>query len=235
MGCKELMIALGIVVLVIIFVMITNKNKNGYKEEIKNEILKEGFTGLNAGAVDNVGMMTEDNYDLLQGADNEVPAHHFADLVDQGDHLREYMEPKKEEDVEDPMVRLERIQGKSLMPRTSTYVTPFNVDVANPASAQYMVNAPRVQALKSKYKDYSQASFIRGDIPITYSPNVCLVAKTHQGRDDLRLDGLFTPYFNSLYKKYTGKSYKNLVQQVGGAGVAAGYGGASGSVIMDSQ
>jgi hypothetical protein len=235
MSDKTLLIILGVVVVVVMYCLFLKKDKDGYQQPKDKEPLKEGFTGLNSGAIDNVGMMVENNYDLLQGADNEVPAHHFADLVDEGDHLREYMEPAKEDPVENPMERLERIQGKALMPRTSTYITPYNVDVSNPASAQYMVNAPRVQVLKSKYKDYSQASFIRGDIPIQYSPNVCLVSKTIQGRDDLRMDGLFTPFFNSLYRKYSGRSYKNLVQQVGGAGVASGYGGASGGTILDFQ
>ena len=121
------------------------------------------------------------------------------------------------------------------MPRVSTSVTPFNVDVANPTSHKYMVNTPRVTtALKSKYKDYSMSSFIRGDIAITYNPNVPLIAKTIQGRDDLRLDGLFTPHFTALYNKYTGKAYKNLVQKVAGAGQAGGYGAASSEVLMDN-
>jgi len=197
---------------------------------------KEGFTALAAGANNNTGMLLDDAYDLIPGPDYEVPAVHFADMVAQGgDHMKQYVsQPKSTGESLRPMERLQRVQGKALMPRTSTYVTPFNVDVANPTSHKYMVNTPRVStALKSKYKDYSMSSFIRGDIPITYYPNVPLVAKTIQGRDDLRLDGLFTPYFAALYNKYTGKAYKNLVQKVAGAGQAGGYGGASGETILD--
>ncbi len=195
----------------------------------------EKFTALAAGANDNTGMLLDDSYDLLQGADNMVPAPHFADLVAQGDHMKDYItQPKDIGENLRPMERLQRIQGKALMPRVSTHVTPFNVDVANPTSHKYMVNTPRVEtALKSRYKDYSQASFIRGDIPITYNPNVALIAKTVQGRDDLRLDGLFTPYFSALYNKYTGKEHKNLVMKIAGAGVASGDGGAGGGTIMD--
>ncbi len=197
---------------------------------------KESFTSLAAGANDNTGMLLDDSYDLLQGADNEVPAHHFADMVAQGgDHMKEYVKqpPSTGENLR-PMERLHRVQGKALMPRVSTNVTPFNVDVANPTSHKYMVNTPRVStALKSRFKDYSLSNFIRGDIPITYNPNVPLISKTIQGRDDLRLDGLFTPYFTALYNKYTGKAYKNLVTKVAGAGQAGGYGGASGGVLLD--
>jgi len=197
---------------------------------------KEGFTGLAAGANDNIGHLLDDSYDLVPGADNEIPAPHFADIVNQGDQS-EYIQPEPDaanSPTMRPMERLHRVQGKSLMPRVSIDVTPFNVDVANPTSHKYMVNTPRVTtALKSRFKDYSLASFVRGDVAITYHPTVPLIAKTVQGRDDLRLDGLFTPYFNALYNKYTGKEFKSLPVKVAGAGQAAGYGGASGGTIMD--
>ena len=156
----------------------------------------ENFTGLAAGANSNTGHFLDDQYDLLPGADNGVPAQHFADMVDHGNHLEMYQTQNKDEGEDlSPMQRLHRVQGKSLMPRVSTNVTPFNVDIANPTSHKYMVNTPRVStALKSRYKDYSLSSFTRGDIPITHFPTIPLVSKTIQGRDDLRLDGLFTPY-----------------------------------------
>lgn len=194
---------------------------------------REHFTALAAGAIDNVGSLLDDSYELIPGADNDVPATHYADLVDQGDLPRE-MQPKNEVENFKPMERLERIQGKGLMPRVSTAVTPYAVDVADPAIHMFMVNAPKAQsALKSRYKDYSLSSFIRGDIPIQYFPDVPLISKTEQGVDDLRLDGLFTPHFNALYQQYTGKAFKNLPVHVAGAGQAAGYGGASSGVIMD--
>jgi hypothetical protein len=194
---------------------------------------RENFTALAAGAIDNIGSLLDDSYELLPGADNDVPAVHYADLVDQGDLPKE-MQPKNEVENFKPMERLERIQGKGLMPRVSTAVTPYAVDVADPAIHMFMVNAPKAQsALKSRYKDYSLSSFIRGDIPIQYFPDVPLISKTEQGVDDLRLDGLFTPHFNALYQQYTGKAFKNLPVHVAGAGQAAGYGGASSGVIMD--
>lgn len=193
----------------------------------------ENFTALAAGAIDNVGSLLDDSYELLPGADNDVPATHYADLVDQGDLPKE-MQPKNEVENFKPMERLERIQGRGLMPRISTAVTPYAVDVADPAIHMFMVNAPKAQSsLKSRYKDYSLSSFIRGDIPIQYFPDVPLISKTEQGVDDLRLDGLFTPHFNALYQQYTGKAFKNLPVHIAGAGQAAGYGGASSGVIMD--
>jgi hypothetical protein len=197
---------------------------------------KEGFTSLAAGAVDNVGALLDDQYDLIVAPDAQVPGPHFADMVSEGgDHLKQYIEqPAKTGESMRPMERLQRIQGDRLMPRVSTSVTPFNVDVANPSSHKYMVNTPRVtSALKSRFKDYSLANMMRGDVLINYHPNVPLIAKTFQGRDDLRLDGLFTPHFTALYNKYTGRAYRGLVQKVAGAGSAGGYGGASGEIVMD--
>lgn len=226
MDKKNLLIGCGVLAIVAVLYWIWTKD--GYTSQ-------ENFTSLAAGANDNTGHLLDDSYDLLQSPDSEAPASHFADMVNQGDHHSVYMQQPKDmgEDLR-PMDRLQQIQGKSLMPRVSTQVTPFNIDVANPTSHKYMVNGPRVEsALKSRFKDYSLSSMIRGDVAITYHPNVPLVAKTIQGRDDLRLDGLFTSAFTSLYDKYTGKEHKNLVQKIAGAGQAGGYGGASGGVIMD--
>ena len=237
-GNAQLYLIIGAVVIVaiVVYLCTKSKSKSKFTKGIQPTAPKvENFTALAAGANDNTGMLLDDSYDLVQGADNEVPAHHFADMVNQGDHMDGYVsQPKTTGENLRPMERLHRVQGKALMPRTSTYVTPFNVDVANPTSHKYMVNTPRVTtALKSRFKDYSLSNFTRGDIPITYYANVPLIAKTTQGRDDLRLDGLFTPYFTALYNKYTGKSHKNLVQKVAGAGQASGYGGAAGGTIMD--
>lgn len=234
---NNVLIIVGVIALVILLWCVFKKDKkSSYQAGTQKEIVKEGFTGLSAGALSNVGMLDVNNYDLLQGADGKnLPAPNFADLVDQGDILGEYMETKKEDPIEHPMERLQRIQGSSLMPRNSKSVTAYNIDVANPSSSMYKVTAPRVSsALKSKYKDYSQAGFIRGDIPISSFSNVCVVSKTHQGRDDLRMDGLFTPYYLSRFNKLIGKSNKNLVSQVSGAGVALDGSGAGGSTIMDS-
>lgn len=193
----------------------------------------ENFTGMASGSINNIGSLSEPTYDLLDSPESCASTPHFADLVDQGDHTSLYMKDKQSDEDINPMERLHRVQGRDLLPRVSSQVTPFNIDVADPTSHKYMANAPRVTTIKSRFKDYSAASFIRGDIPITYNPNVPLVSKTVQGRDDLRLDGLFTPHFKSLYNKYTGKAYKNFVQDIAGAGQASGYGGASGGIIMD--
>ena len=231
---SQMCLIVGGVVLIAIFVYFCMSKKSGYNKGTQKNMEVEKFTALAAGANDNTGHLLDDSYDLIKGSDYEVPSEHFADMVNQGDHLREYVDqPKLIGENLRPMERLHRVQGKALMPRVSTHVTPFNVDVANPTSQKYMVNTPRV-TLKDPNAEYSLSNFIRGDVLITYNPNVPLIAKSRYGRASLRLDGLFTPYFSALYNKYTGKAYKNLIQNVAGAGQAGGYGGASGGVIMDN-
>lgn len=197
---------------------------------------KENFTALSAGAVNNAGVLESQPYAMRHSIDDtSAPLVNYADIVSDGnDYTKDYEAQPALEERDGPMQRLNRIQGEELMPRVSTNVTPYNIDVANPSSHKYMVNTPRVTTgLKSKYKDYSLSSFIRGDIPIKMNPNIALIDKTVQGRDDLRLDGLFTPHFTELYDKYTGSSTKNLVSKVAGAGVGLD-GGASGELVMDN-
>ena len=214
-----------------------NSKKSASSDDKKST---EHFTGMAAGALNNVGMMMDSQYDLLQAPEMDAPTPNFADLVSENrDALNEYIAQQPESTGENlrPIERLTRISGKEMMPRVSTSVTPFNVDVANPTSYKFMVNTPRVDngALQSRYKDSSMSTYIRGDIPINFNPNVPLVSRSRIGRDAQRLDGLFSPYFDGLYNKYTGKANKNLVMNLAGAGSAAGYGGASSEIIMDYE
>lgn len=232
---KKMLIIGALVVAAVVVIIIMSRrpqSEDPHRED------PELFT--TAGALDHIGSLLDDQYDLVQAPDMEAPAAHFADLVSEGgDHLKCYM--NQPDDVAEnlrPMERLQQIQGEGLMPRTSLSVTPYNIDVANPSTHKYMVGAPRVQsALKSRLKDYGLSGAIRGDIPIKYHPNVCMVGKSIYGRDDLRLDGLFTPHFVGLYNKYTGKGFKNMPIHVASAGSAScgGYGGAAGEIIMDNM
>ena len=150
-----LIIGAVIIIAIVVYIISTRKTVEGY---------------VYAGQISNVGSLLDDQYEPIGAPDCDIPAAHFADIVNDCDKSA-----CCDEVVEqiNPMERLERVQSNSLMPRTSLGVTPYNIDVANPTSHKYMVNTPRVQtALKSKFKDYSLSSFIRGDIPITYNPNV---------------------------------------------------------------
>jgi hypothetical protein len=170
----------------------------GYYVYKKRE--KEEYS--NIGDVDNVGSL-DDSHEMLR---KEEDAEYYAKLIS-NEELKNFDTLQGIR----PMERLERIQGSDLLPRVSRNVTPYNVDIADPKTHSYMVNPPRVQ-LKDPIKNLADP--IRGDIPITYHPEISLINRTRYGRDSLRLDGFFSSAFVDLYNKYTGKGYKNMPMKV---------------------
>lgn len=178
---------------------------------------KEGYS--NIGAVDNVGSL-DSSYELIESPDDVVPAAHFADLVDDGDHRQLLQQPKDMTDTLRPLERLDRVQTRDLLPRTSSSVTPYHIDVADASVWGFSVNAPRVQ-LKNRVN--MQADPYRGDIPITYHPDIALIGKSDFGRDAIRLDGFFSSHYSELYNKYTQRSYKNLPLKVATQGTIMDY------------
>jgi hypothetical protein len=164
----------------------------------------------NIGDIDNVGSL-DSGYELVQSPEDVVPAAHFADLVDGGSQNDFVKQPQGTGDNIKPMERLDRVHNRNLLPRTSASVTPYNIDVAQPSAWAFSLNAPRVQ-LKNRLAN--QADFYRGDIPITYNPNVALIGKSSYGRDSQRLDGTFSGHFAELYSKLVGRAYKNMPLKV---------------------
>lgn len=184
--------------------VIRKKKKGG---SVPSSSWKEGYS--NIGDIDNVGAIT-DNYDLVDAVEMNAPGEHFADLMDGGHPGSVRLQtPLESKYTSRPLQRLDRIQGKDLLPRTSNSVTPYNIDVADPVTHSYMVNPPRVQ-LKNPRWENSLFMSIVGDVPIRYNPNICLVGTSRFGRDSWQGQGVFSPYYKALYNKYTGKAYKNM-------------------------
>lgn len=163
-------------------------------------------TYSNIGGLDNVGSL-DTSYELIQAPEQIAPAAHFADMVDAGDHNALLKQPENSIDALKPLERLDRVNARNLLPRTAASVTPYNIDVANPQVWSFSVNNPRVQ-LKDPLA--IKADFYRGDIPISYHPDVALIGKSQYGRDSIKLDGYFSDYFASLYAKNTGKAFKSM-------------------------
>lgn len=190
---KQLYILIAVVVLVAIGAYV-------YKYHSKNDSKSEGYAY--AGEWD---YSLDDQYEMLDAPEAAVPTPHFADLVDAGDQ-------KAIQDADTlgsirPLERLHRHSSSRMMPRTSKAVTPYNIDVADPKSHFFQVNMPRVQL---KDPQWQSADPYRGDIPIKFHPNVCLVNKSRYGtRSSWRGDGYFSPYYKELYAKYTGQGYLN--------------------------
>lgn len=232
-------LVIGVALFAAVFIFLLVRRSRAREEAAAEH---EGFTGLAAGSVDNVGTLEDAPYAYRTAIEeNAQPVVDYADVVSDGhDYVKDFVSPTAVEGATAPMARLDRLQGAELMPRVSSTVTPFAIDVANPSSHKYMVSAPAVSSLKSRYRDYSLSNMIRGDIPIKMDPNIPLITKTFQDRDALRLDGLFAPSgFDAMYDKYTGTGTdggagfgtKNFVTHVAGAGSGAG---AQGETIMDN-
>lgn len=111
--------------------------------------------------------------------------------------------------------RLDRIDA-DLLPKISTNVTPYNVDVADPVAYTYQVHAPRVIR---KDRLAMEADPIRGDVPIMMYPDVPLVQRSQYNRDSLRLDGAFSEALAKSYDRLTGKSYFNQPSQLSHGGM----------------
>jgi hypothetical protein len=209
MDTSKVCLIVGAVLLLALAVYYFQNKKQGFSTK------KETY--MSAGAMDHLDSL-DPRYELIQAPDAAVPAEHFADLVDSGDQCREVQQPKDE--VERPIERLEKLQGRSLLPLTACHLPQYNIDVANPATYSFAVNAPRV-VLKNRLN--MQADPIRGDIPIRYHPDVPLIAKSSNGRDSWRGDGYFSDHFATLYNKLTGRSYKNTPLKVSTGGTILDY------------
>jgi hypothetical protein len=208
-----LCVIVGIAAIAIVFLLFCGGKKEGYS---------------NLGDVDNIGSVDDPAYSLVDAPEDTSPALNFA-RMDAAAHKQQGCgipdvgclgEPGDEQqlirgtlDRVPPMKRLEQCQGSDLMPRISRDVTPYDIDIADPVSQLYSVNAPAVQ-LKNHQRD--QADPYRGDIAIAYKPNLAVVGRTRfQSPEFQRNDGFFSDGYRSLTNKYTGKGYKNLPILIG--------------------
>jgi hypothetical protein len=180
---------------------------------------KESY--MAAGAMDHLDSL-DSRYELIESPDQVIPAEHFADLVDAGDQAKVVGQPRNGEQFESlkPLERLDRLQDKNMLPSTAISLPQYNIDVANPATYSFAVNAPRV-ILKNRLN--MQADPFRGDVFIRYHPDIPLIAKSSNGRDSWRGDGFFSDHFAHLYNKLTGRAYKNVPLQTAAQGTILDY------------
>lgn len=157
-------------------------------------------TNMNLNSVANIGSLTNSP----QPRPYEMLDEQFANVVSPscGKGVKENFHKDEE-------VAMQRLNRDSRFPRISKDVTPFNVDVSDPSTYSFSVSMPRVQ-LKSKSQDYSAASMMRGDIPITYHDEICMVTRPqYMSADNLKMDGFFSDTYRAKYNKLTGAGYRN--------------------------
>jgi hypothetical protein len=202
MDKKTVCIIIGVVVAVLLILQLSKK--------------RESYSNLSD--LDNVGTFTNPPpYEFVQASGSLVGQlepradEYFANIVAPssgcGANSAGASEPKP---AATALQRLTNLQGSDLMPRVnSKAVSPFNLDVSDPATYSFAISMPRVQ-IKSRTQDYSSASMIRGDIPITYYADIPMVGRSqYTSADNLNMSGLFTPYFKAKYNKLSGAGYRN--------------------------
>ncbi len=115
--------------------------------------------------------------------------------------------------------RLDRIDPE-LLPKVSTSITPYNVDVADPVAYTFQVHAPRVIR---KDRLAMQADPLRGDIPIKYF-DVPIIDISQYNRDSLRLDGFFSDAFKAYKDRLDGTDvYANMPTKTSLGASITGY------------
>lgn len=175
---------------------------------------KSKETFFNVAGVDHLGPI-DDSYDRTMLPDEVAPAEVFADIVGNGDQM-ELVEDLVAQDPSSlqnlrPMQRLHRLQGSQLLPKTSKSLTPYNIDIADPATFSFILSAPRV-VLKDRV--WLNSDKFRGDIGIS-SGGYCMAGRSSFGRDSQNLSGFFSDGYAALYNKYTATgSNRNMPMMV---------------------
>ena len=177
-GAQLLLLVVVIIVVVYVVYMCAYTSKGK----------REGYSGLSPSSVAHIGSV-DSGYEKVNAPELDAPSTapytmDYADLVPGNAHAKIVQPPNVNESMR-PTERLHRTQGSSMLPRDSSEVTPYNVDVADQAIYSFSVNAPRVQTKTQLYADNATylATAIRGDIPITYHADIPLIGRSQYGRD----------------------------------------------------
>lgn len=186
-------------------------------------------TFVNTGGMQNLGSVEYSNpveYIPSQDSQERLEAPDFAQLVDDSNRYEE----SANDEVMKPFERLDAL-ADSYIPKIASRSLPFSQAAAKPLVSSYSVNLPRVN-LKGKLYELSLSSAVRGQVPVTFDSNISVISKSRYGPSDSYNVGLFTPGYDSMYKKLSG-SYRNVPQFNSGAGQAGGAGGNQIEMILD--
>ncbi len=95
--------------------------------------------------------------------------------------------------------RFEKVHKNDLLPKMASYVTGYDVDLADPKFYFFGSRQPRV-VLKDRL--YALADPFRGDIPIKKHSEICMVDRPAKGREAQRFSGTFNPMYEQMMKDY---------------------------------
>lgn len=172
---------------------------------------KDGQEGFGSYASNSVGHSGGFDYKRLGKEMNETAGEPIvsSSVVGQGNHP--LANPNHVSNVE----RMTRDSMTSMMPTVANNVVPFDVSVADPNTYLFRTQLPAIQILTRQARE---ADVYRGDIPITYHPDIPLIEKSRFDRDAIRHDGFFSDAFAKSYAQYSNSAFINKPQYVSNGG-----------------
>jgi hypothetical protein len=175
-------------------------------------------TFVNTGGMQNLGSIEYSNpieYLPSQDSQEYLQSPDFAQLVDDSNQVAQ----TATEEVLKPFERLDTL-ADSYIPKIASRSLPFSQAAAKPLVSSYSVNLPRVN-LKGKLYEMNLSEAVRGSLAINIDPNVSLISKSRYSGSDSYNVGMFTPGYDSMYRKLSG-SYRNLPLYTSGSGAGNG-------------
>lgn len=97
--------------------------------------------------------------------------------------------------------RLRALQDSTAIPSSAAALPQFNANLADPSV--YAFHAQYRKALKNPRA--MEADPFRGDIPIVFHPEVCMVGRSQHTSRDAQYQGFFSQGYADQYAKITGQ------------------------------
>ena len=102
--------------------------------------------------------------------------------------------------------RFDSLQKSLALPKGAKYVTPYDVDIADPKFYNFSQSPPQVIL---KNRQYQQADPYRGDIAIANPNNGCIIKRSTHDREAQRLSATFNPNYDTMIKQYVDENESN--------------------------
>lgn len=102
--------------------------------------------------------------------------------------------------------RFDSLHKSIALPKGAKYVTPYDVDIADPKFYNFSQAPPQVIL---KNRQYQQADPYRGDIAIANPNNGCIIKRSTHDREAQRLSATFNPNYNTMIKQYVDENESN--------------------------
>lgn len=102
--------------------------------------------------------------------------------------------------------RFDALHKSVALPKAAKYVTPYDVDIADPKFYNLSQAPPQVIL---KNRQYQMADPFRGDIAIANPNNGCIIKRSSHDREAQRLSATFNPGYDAMMKQYISENESN--------------------------